>query len=232
MCFSLTIHNRYAETSQDGRFNFKEIRAGEVTLGRSHVTLKKRTCCFGLATIYDEEPDEIDCEQLVVVAARKRVRVVLGVGCRTVRGRLILPAELQTKESEPVSSTVYLIGDADGPKAPEGIDMAARVGWWKEASQTEDGIAWREAVSRRYHVTPDASGNFVVDNMKPGRYIALVLSVALFDEQESTCAPEWDTGETEPFCVPVGSDSAATAVVDLGDLPVFIRKRTEVSNAD
>ena len=232
MCFSLMVHNRYAETSRDGVFTFKEIPAGNVTLGRFHGTLKKRVYCFGLITIHDEEPVMVDSEQLVVVEAKKRVRVVLGEGCLNVRGRLVLPLELQATESASSSSTVWFMGDAEGPIAPEGIDMAARAAWWKEASRTPDGIAWVEAVSRRYFATPDHDGNFVVPYMKPGRYTAHVLSAGSPDEHKSACGQGWNQGDSACFSVSVGNDSAASEVVELGDLPVFLRKGPGLQNTN
>lgn len=168
--FTLTIHNEYAETRSDGTFTFKGVRAGEVTLGRCYGTLKRGRTCLGLLPIIEEDADPQDYEQLVVVKGGASVRVVLGEGGRTVRGRMILPEAFALSEHERLSVVNVLWGDTDAPKSPEGLDDAGKIAWWKSISQTPEGVAWREVTSRRYQVAPDAEGNFEVRNVVPGNY--------------------------------------------------------------
>lgn len=168
--FTLTIHNEYAETRSDGTFTFKGVRAGDVTLGRCYGTLKRTRACFGLLPIVEEDADPQDYEQLIVVKGGASVRVVLGKGGRTVRGRMILPEAFALSENERRSVVNVLWGDTDSPKPPEGLDDACKIAWWKSISQTSAGLAWREVTSRRYQVAPDAGGNFEVGNVVPGNY--------------------------------------------------------------
>jgi hypothetical protein len=168
--FTLTIHNEYAETRSDGTFNFKGVRAGDVTLGRCYGKLKRGRTCLGLLPIIEEDADPQDYEQLAVVKGGASVRVVLGEGGRTVRGRMILPEAFALSERERLSVVNVLWGDTDAPEPPEGLDDAGKIAWWKSISQTPEGLAWREVTSRRYHVAPDAEGNFEVRNVVPGNY--------------------------------------------------------------
>jgi hypothetical protein len=168
--FTLMIHNEYAETRSNGTFTFKGVRVGEVTLGRCYGTLKRSRVCFGLLPVIEEDADPQDYERLVVVKGGASVRVVLGERGRTVRGRMILPEAFALSERERLSVVNVLWGDTDAPEPPEGLDDAGKIAWWKSISQTPEGVAWREVTSRRYHVTPDAEGNFEVRNVVPGNY--------------------------------------------------------------
>ena len=168
--FTVTIHNEYAETRSDGSFTFKGVRAGDVTLGRCYGALKRSRACFGLLPIIEEDADPQDYEQLVVVKGGASMRVVLGEGGRTVRGRMILPESFALSERERLSVVNVLWGDTDAPKPPEALDDAGKIAWWKSISQTPVGLAWREVTSRRYQVAPDAEGNFEVRNVVPGDY--------------------------------------------------------------
>ncbi len=168
--FAVMIHNEYAETRSDGTFTFKGVRAGEVTLGRCYGTLKRSRVCFGLLSVVEEDADPQDYERLVVVKGCTSVRVVLGKGGRTVRGRMILPEAFALSERERLSVVNVLWGDTDAPKSPEELEDTGKIARWKSISQTPEGLAWREVTSRRYQVAPDAEGNFEVRNVVPGNY--------------------------------------------------------------
>lgn len=215
--FTLAIHNEYAETRSDGTFTFKGVRAGDVTLGRCYGTLKRTRAWLGLLPIIEEDADPQDYEQLIVVKGGASVRVVLGEGGRTVRGRMILPEAFALSENERRSVVNVLWGDTDSPKPPEGLDDAGKIAWWKSISNTPEGLAWREVTSRRYQVAPDADGNFEVRNVVPGNY-RLISSWNNYAEECGADEKRLDAMSSRFLVPPVGDEDART--VEAGVLPL------------
>ena len=221
--FTISVHNEYAETRDGGRFVFGPLPPSEVTIGRAYGRLERKRHLFGLLRLTGEMPGHQDREKRVAVKRGERSRVVLGEGCCSIQGRIVLPAALRSKIDWTRSEWIYLWGETQESQAPEGLNTATPTSWWKEFSESEEGLAWREAVSRHYHLKPDLEGNFTVSNVLPGRYLVRMISSSSSDEHDM--AKKSYEGESAPFDVAEASCAEGALAFDLGDVPMKVRKR-------
>ena len=159
-----------ATTDADGRFTIYPVVPGDLIVMRNVA------------------PPETGSDTGVTVAPGATAQIEMGVGCRNVTGRVIVPKELTTGLQN-WRLTVYAEEPTKVPP-PANLPDAAKKSpivwqlWMKAFLLTDAGKAYDLAVQRdrltrrHYEIKPDPDGKFTCQDVEPGSYelMALLMS--------------------------------------------------------